>query len=152
MTVTLRAVTEADLPIFFAHQADAEAARMAAFPSREREAFMAHWRKIMSPAANPTGILATILADGAVAGNVVYWEAAGESNLGYWLGREHWGRGIATAAVRQFLTRIGKRPLYAHVARHNLASLRVLEKCGFQFAPEPASGEPAGEERTMVLK
>lgn len=149
MTVILRAITEADLPIFFAHQADAEAARMAAFPSREREAFMAHWRKIMNPAANPTGILATILADGTVAGNVVTWEAAGEPNLGYWIGREHWGQGIATAAVRQFLAQIGKRPVYAHVASHNLASIRVLEKCGFQRVADDHSG---GEEVAMILK
>ena len=151
MTVTLRAVTEADLPIFFAHQADAEAARMAAFPSREREAFMAHWQKIMNPVANPTGILATIVADGAVAGNVVYWEAEGEPNLGYWLGRAHWGQGIATAAVGQFLTQIGQRPVYAHVARHNLASLRVLEKCGFQWAAREQGEGHEAEEVAMVL-
>jgi len=48
MTVTLREVTQEDLPIFFAHQLDAEATRMAAFPSRDRDAFMAHWARIMS--------------------------------------------------------------------------------------------------------
>ena len=73
MTVTLREVTQEDLPIFFEHQLDAEATRMAAFPSRDRDAFMAHWARIMS---NETGILNTILADDTVAGNVVYWEAA----------------------------------------------------------------------------
>ena len=70
MTVTLREVTQEDLPIFFEHQLDAEATRMAAFPSRDRDAFMAHWARIMS---NETGILNTILADDTVAGNVVYW-------------------------------------------------------------------------------
>jgi hypothetical protein len=74
MTVTLREVTQEDLPIFFEHQLDAEATRMAAFASRDRDAFMAHWAKIMS---NETGILNTILADDTVAGNVVYWEAGG---------------------------------------------------------------------------
>ena len=69
MTVTLREVTKEDLPIFFEHQLDAEATRMAAFPSRDRDAFMAHWARIMS---KETGILNTILADGTVAGNVVY--------------------------------------------------------------------------------
>jgi hypothetical protein len=72
MTVALREVTKEDLPIFFEHQLDAEATRMAAFPSRDRDAFMAHWAKIMS---NETGILNTILADDTVAGNIVYWEA-----------------------------------------------------------------------------
>jgi hypothetical protein len=40
----LRNVTDEDLPIFFEHQRDPEALRMAAFPSRERDAFMIHWR------------------------------------------------------------------------------------------------------------
>ena len=133
MTVTLREVTEEDLPIFFEHQLDPEATRMAAFPSRERDAFMAHWAKIMR---SGTGIVNTILVDGTVAGNVVCWEAAGETNIGYWLGRSHWGKGIASAALAQFLATIEARPVYAHVARHNVASIRVLEKCGFQLVRE----------------
>ena len=43
MNVSLRPVTQEDLPLFFEHQMDAEATRMAAFPSRDRDAFMAHW-------------------------------------------------------------------------------------------------------------
>src|SRR4029078_8629354 len=96
VTVTLRKVMQGDLPIFFEHQLDAEATRMAAFPSRDREAFMAHWTKIMNKETNQIGILHTILADETVVGNVVYWEAAGEPNIGYWLGKAHWGKGIAT--------------------------------------------------------
>jgi len=69
-----------------------------------------------------------------VAGNVVYWEAAGEPNIAYWLGKTHWGKGIASAALAQFLTKIEARPVYAHVAKHNFASIRVLQKCGFQLA------------------
>src|SRR5438046_8053779 len=68
MTVTLREVTKEDLPTFFEHQLDAEATRMAAFPSRDRNAFMAHWARIMSKETNETGILNTILADETVAG------------------------------------------------------------------------------------
>src|SRR4029077_2832758 len=52
MTVTLREVTQEDLPIFFEHQLDAEATRMAAFPSRDHEAFMAHWARIMNKETN----------------------------------------------------------------------------------------------------
>src|SRR3989475_12872605 len=91
MTVALREVTKEDLPIFFEHQLDAEATRMAAFPSRDRDAFMAHWARIMSKETNETGILNTILADGTVAGNVVYWEAAGGPNITYLLRQTHLG-------------------------------------------------------------
>jgi RimJ/RimL family protein N-acetyltransferase len=149
MTVTLREVTQEDLPIFFEHQLDAEATRMAAFPSRDRDAFMAHWARIMN---NETGILNTILADDTVAGNVVYWEAAGEPNIGYWLGKTHWGKGIASAALAQFLTKIEARPVYAHVAKHNVASIRVLQKCGFQLAREDMCDGDDGEELVMELR
>lgn len=38
--VTLRDVTQDDLLIFFKHQQDPDAAKMAAFPSRDKGAFM----------------------------------------------------------------------------------------------------------------
>ena len=94
MTVTLREVTEEDLPIFFEHQMDAEATRMAAFPSRDRDAFMAHWARIMSSETNETGILNTILADDTVAGNVVYWEGRGSRTSPTGLARHIGGRGL----------------------------------------------------------
>src|SRR5258705_5641363 len=101
MTVALREVTKEDLPIFFEHQLDAEATRMAAFPSRDRDAFMAHWARIMS---NETGILNTILADGTVAGNVVYWEAAGGPNICYWLRQTKlWEGGVCCGPCHIFI-------------------------------------------------
>src|SRR3989440_5210787 len=150
MTVTLREVTKEDLATFFEHQLDAEATRMAAFPSRDRDAFMAHWARIMSKETNETGILNTILADGTVAGNVVYWEAAGEPNIAYWLGKTHWGEGIATAALAQILTKIEGRPGFSPVAKHNIASIRVLQKFGFQGTPKDMSDD--GEEIVMELR
>jgi RimJ/RimL family protein N-acetyltransferase len=56
--------------------------------------------------------------------------------VGYWLGREFWGKGIATRALEEFLQEIKTRPLYAHVAKHNIGSRRVLEKCGFAVSGE----------------
>ncbi len=130
MPILLRDVIASDLPVFFQHQLDPEATAMAAFPSRDEESFMAHWAKIMADEAN---ILKTILFDGQVAGNVVCWEQGGERAVGYWLGREFWGRGIATRALKEFLGIVTTRPLLARVAKHNLASRRVLEKCGFKM-------------------
>ena len=137
--VTLRAVAEADLPIFFAQQADEEARRRAAFPGRGRDEFFAHWRKIL---ADPNCVLRTVMFDGSVAGNVVCWGTGKERNIGYWLGREFWGRGVGTAALRLFLKEVVERPLVARVAKENAASIRVLEKCGFI---------PAGEDRFVGL-
>lgn len=126
--VLLRDVIEDDLPILFEHQLDPEATRMAAFPSRDRDAFMVHWEKIL---CDETVIARTVIFDGRVAGNVVCWEQSGEREIGYWMGREFWGRGVATRALSAFLGQVTTRPLYAHVAEHNVASIRVLEKCGF---------------------
>jgi RimJ/RimL family protein N-acetyltransferase len=135
--VRLRDVTEADLPIFFEHQLDPDATQMAAFSSRERDAFMAHWAKIL---ADPTGGKQTILVDERVAGNIVSFEQSGEREVGYWLGRDYWGRGVATQALAAFLAQETARPLYVFVAKHNVGSRRVLEKCGFTIYGEEGEG------------
>lgn len=137
-SVSLRAVEPGDLPIFFEHQLDPEATRLAAFPSRNLEAFMTHWTtRILG---NPDAAIRTILYEGAVAGNIGAWTEAEtrERLICYWLGREFWGRGIATAAVAQFLPSETARPLTARVARHNHGSMRVLEKSGFRRTGEDA--------------
>ncbi|MBN2115603.1 MAG: GNAT family N-acetyltransferase [Anaerolineales bacterium] len=132
--VQLRDVIETDLPIFFEQQLDPEAVAMAAFPSRGREAFMAHWKnKIM---ADDSVLVKTILFNGSAAGNIVCFEQLGEREVGYWLGKEYWGKGIATQALAEFLKYVDTRPLYAHVAKQNIASRRVLEKCGFTVSGE----------------
>ena len=142
-TVILRDVIEADLPIFFEQQLDPEATQMAAFPSRDRDAFMAHWKKIMS---NENVTLKTILFDDHVAGNVVSWEQSGEREVGYWIGKEYWGKGIGTKALAEFLGYVKTRPLYAHVAKHNVGSLCVLQKCGFVISGEDKFSDESGKE------
>ncbi len=139
--VSLREVRADDLPILFEHQLDPEGARMAAFKSRDREAFMAHWAKIL---ANPACATRVILADGIVAGNIGAWTDGAERQVGYWIGREFWDRGIASAALVQFLGYEATRPLTARVAKHNTASIRVLRKAGFTPAGEEAFDLPDG--------
>jgi RimJ/RimL family protein N-acetyltransferase len=152
-TVSIRDVKQDDLPILFDHQLDPDAVKMAAFPSRDWGAFTAHWEKIM---ANENVINKTILCDGRVAGSLACFEMEGKFEIGYWIGREFWGRGIASESLKQFLGQMPKRPLYAHVAKHNAASRRVLEKCGFEvigedkWTPSPEIGET--EEFIYMLK
>ncbi len=152
-TITLRDVTQDDLPIFFEHQLDPDALKMAAFPSRDREAFKAHWAKIM---ADETVIIKTILFDGQTVGNIACFEMFGKREVGYWIGKEFWGMGIASGSLKQFLSQVSMRPLYAHVAKHNVASQRVLLKCRFEvigedkWSPNPNEGEV--EELILELK
>lgn len=130
----LRDVQSDDLPIFFEQQLDADATRMADFPSRDRTAFDAHWASNIL--GNPTALAQTVLLDGKVAGYIGSWQQEGVRLVGYWIGKEYWGKGVATAALARFLCLVTARPLHAHVAKHNLASIRVLEKCGFRLERE----------------
>jgi RimJ/RimL family protein N-acetyltransferase len=116
---------------------------MAAFPSRDGDSFQAHWAKIL---ADPNVVARTVVLDGKVAGNLVCWEASGERLVGYWLGRSFWGQGIASRALAKFIASIATRPLHARVARHNLASIRVLEKAGFHCVGERRAAAPTGGE------
>ena len=131
--ISLRLVIPDDLPIFFEQQLDPVATQMAAFPSRAREAFMAHWAKIMQ---DENVLLRTVLLDGQVAGSLVSFVIAGQREVGYWYGRDFWGRGLATRALSAFLLVETRRPLHAYTAKHNTASQRVLEKCAFKLQTE----------------
>jgi RimJ/RimL family protein N-acetyltransferase len=137
----LRDVAESDLDVFYAHQADPVASAMAGVPSRDRESFDEHWRRIRADEAN---VIRTIDVDGDVAGNVLCWPADGRRYVGYWLGREFWGRGLATAALAEYVAEETERPLHALVSTENVGSIRVLEKCGF-VEIGPADDEHARE-------
>jgi RimJ/RimL family protein N-acetyltransferase len=151
--VRLRSVEDRDLDVFFDHQADPQAVEMAAFPARDEDQFAAHWAKVR---ADDSLVVRTIVADGVVAGNIGCWLENGQQLLGYWVGRECWGRGVATQALALFVAEVSIRPLYAHVAVHNVGSIRVLEKCGFrrdrvQEGKVPAPPDDGVEEFIFVL-
>lgn len=152
--VSLRPVETDDLPTFFEHQSDPEATRLAAFPARERAVFLTHWTTNIL--GQPTNVSRAVVYDGCVAGNIGAWTDpdSGERLVGYWIGRAFWHRGIATAAVSQFLKSESIRPLSARVAKHNVGSIRVLEKTGFARAGEDVFTLPDGtsvEEFIYVL-
>jgi RimJ/RimL family protein N-acetyltransferase len=137
--VRLRDVTSDDLATYFEQQRDPDANYMAAFTPRDpsnRDAFMARWARILG---NETGAIQTILFDGDVAGSVLSYQESESCRreVSYWIGKEYWGRGVATRALAAFLRDVvTERPLYARAAKDNLASLRVLHKCGFTICGE----------------
>jgi RimJ/RimL family protein N-acetyltransferase len=146
----LRDVDETDLTIFFKHQGEPEANRMAAYPPRERDAFMTHWRTNVM--ANDLAKKKTVVFGGEVAGNVVSCEKNGKRLVGYWIGKAYWGKGVATAAVAEFVCDYETtRPLFAYVANTNVGSIRVLEKCGFRRVGEVSTGPDGVEEVLMQL-
>ncbi len=126
--VQLRDVEANDLALFFEHQCDPVAVAMVVFHSRDRAEFAQHWAALL---ADEAILKKTVVVDDQVAGHVVSFEQDGKREVGYWLDRAYWGRGVATKALTAFLRLEQTRPLYAGVAKHNAASLRVLQKCGF---------------------
>jgi len=143
----LREVVEADLPVFYEYERDREAAAMAVFPPRERDAFMAHWedaRERLGPDL-----------DGRLRrrGRRQHRLLGGRRRrfVGYWIGRKFWGRGLPTQALAELLDVVDARPLHAYVVKSNVASIRVLEKCGFVTVGEHA-GDDGIEELLLELR
>jgi RimJ/RimL family protein N-acetyltransferase len=128
-TVGLRAVRESDLELFFLHQREPEAVSMALFPPRAREPFWAHW--LDNILANPQVHARTITYGDDVCGNVVSFPRDDLRLVGYWIAKDYWGHGIASAALRAFVCDRARASPHAFVATSNFVSIRVLEKCGF---------------------
>ena len=148
--VSLRSITRDDLAVLYQHETDPESGRLAGVKPRSRDAFIAHWERVIT---EERAIERAILADGVLAGRVACFEAEHDGHptwmLGYWIGREHWGRGVASSAVGLFLAEIDRRPLLARVLATNAASIRILERHGFARTAE--THEPETERYTAGL-
>jgi len=132
MWCALREVRDEDLAVLFEQWADPVAARMAAFTApdhMDRDAFERRWSRLR---ADETVTNRVILTDGEVAGTIGSWGGPDEREITYWIGRSYWGKGVATCALKAFMIVDQCRPLHARVAHDNVASRRVLEKCGFR--------------------
>ena len=143
--IRLREVEDGDIHVFFEQQLDPVATHMAGFPSRGEDEFHSHWHRVRT---NENNILRTILFKRKVSGSIVSWEQDGKRQIGYWIGRKFWGKGIASRALAQFLVVVKVRPLYAYVAIHNPASIRVLVKNGFTTSAEDSQFDSTTNEKT----
>ncbi len=93
--------------------------------------------------ATATGSLTdfAIEVDGRAAGGIGLTPGSdinrNSAEIGYWLGRSFWGRGIATAATRSLtaygIQTLGFNRIFAHVFAEHAPSIRVLEKAGYHF-------------------
>ena len=73
----------------------------------------------------------TILLDSEIVGSIAKFEMNGNAEITYWIGKEFWGKGIASSALKKFLEVEKVRPIYGRVAFDNVGSIKVLENCGF---------------------
>lgn len=156
--VTLRRTTYADLTLLHAFELDGASNELAGTKPRDWGTFRARWEQIL---ADPDGVVTgvtprVVCADGVVVGSINILPDQGADSLGYWIAREHWGRGIATLAVALMLREFTRRPLFATAAGHNSPSIRVLEKNGFAITSRRSTPETARtlarETVTLVLR
>lgn len=128
--IRLRPVAPDDLPALYQQQLDPEANRMAGTKPRSREVFHATWQRIFT---DPSVIPRVILHESLVVGGISCFKLEGLDNVGYWIAREHWGKGIASPALTLFLDEVKIRPLHATAAATNAASIHILKSRGFQL-------------------
>ena len=132
----LREIEDRDLGVLFEHWTDRDAIRMAAFTSpdqSDRAAFERRWARLRSDVSTTNRV---VEIDGRVVGHIASFDLEGRREVTYWIGRDDWGRGIATRALQKFLQLEATRPLHAAAASDNAASIRVLTKCGFLIVGE----------------
>ncbi len=120
-----------DLDALFQFQLDKEANYLAAFTSKDPNDKAAYVDKYSKHLADPTIHMCTIKANDKIIGSIAKFVMENEAGITYWFDRQFWGRGIATAALKDFLKTEQTRPIYGRVAFDNYSSQKVLEKCGF---------------------
>ncbi|HXS55021.1 MAG TPA: GNAT family N-acetyltransferase [Hanamia sp.] len=129
--LNLRKTEKPDLELFFQFQLDKEANYLAAFTSKDhadKEAYIEKYTKFLN---EPTINMQTISIDKTIAGSIAKFEMEGDTEITYWIDKKFWGKGIATKALKKFLTIENTRPIFGRVAFDNFGSQKVLEKCGF---------------------
>ena len=102
--ITMRCVESSDLDVFYRHQLDPEANRMAAFVGRDpadKAAFMVRWKRILT---SPGITTRTIVVDGQVAGHISCYPDGGHKEVTYWIGREFWAKGWRAGRSRNCST------------------------------------------------
>jgi RimJ/RimL family protein N-acetyltransferase len=132
MNVSLRPIEDRDLDAIFAQVTDPASIRMAAFTAQDQTDRRAFLDRMTRLRADPTVWNRVIDVDGASAGTIGCFRMDDQLEVTYWVDRAHWGKGIATAALRLLLAETSERPLHARAASDNVGSLRVLEKVGFR--------------------
>lgn len=143
--IKLRRTTAGDVRTLHALELDAASNALAGTKPRDWPTFEARWTQILADRdGSATGVTPrVIMADGVLAGAINIAPHEGSDSIGYWIAREHWGRGIASRAVALMLGEWARRPLLATTAGHNLPSIRVLEKNGFVVVSRRVTPETA---------
>ncbi len=134
--IQLRDVADSDVAVFFDHLQHHPAQQMAAFiheHPEDRAAHDAHWGKLLANDSITKRSIELVHpdADPELVGHIISFTMEGDREITYWIDHHHWGKGIATEALRQFLAFEQTRPMYGRAAKDNMPSIRVMEHNGF---------------------
>lgn len=136
----LRTIVESDLAVFYEQRREPDACRMAAFPPRDRDAFISHWKNNIL--ADDSVLAFAIEVSGQTAGYVLSWKDGDRRLVGFWLGQAFCNRGIATSAVSEYVRIVTERPLYALVAQQNIASSKNAALLSIPARPTNTPNQP----------
>ena len=139
--ILLRPWMESDAETLFKYASDPEVGPLAGWPPHKS---VEESREIIRTLFSGEGMWAVVWkATGEAIGCVGYLPAsasnlsigADECEVGYWIARPYWGKGICTDALRLVVEHCfrekGYRCLWGTHFPDNPASGRVMEKCGF---------------------
>jgi ribosomal-protein-alanine N-acetyltransferase len=136
--LVLRVPQATDAPAIYAYARDPEVTRYLAWPRHsglaDTEAFL---QRAIAGWQGGTSLVWVIELKGAVIGCIGAELSGANAGLGYVLARECWGRGYASEALKRVSEALFQHTpvsaLWAQCVSENLASQRVLEKCGFHY-------------------
>jgi [ribosomal protein S5]-alanine N-acetyltransferase len=129
--IILRPTEITDLELFFTFQLDKEACYLAAFTPKDPADKTAYIEKYTKLLKDPVINMRTIIVGNTIIGSIAKFEMEGDAEITYWIDKNFWGKGVATAALKEFLIIESTRPIFGRVAFDNIGSQRVLEKCRF---------------------
>ena len=150
----LRKVKESDaLPMFLNWASDPEVAKYVAWSAHENVEMT---KKIISiwleeeESIKTIRFMITIKGSDEPFGNIdVVKYIDGNPEIGYCLSRKMWNKGYmseACLAFIKYLFKLGFNKVYVRAEKDNIASNRVIEKCGFAFTHQETLVKPNNEE------
>ena len=129
--IELRDLDDDDLDAVFEMMRDPEGIAMAAFTASDPDDRSAFDAWIGRQRSNPDVLLQVVTENGGFAGTAAAFTIDGDREVSFWIAPHARGRGVATAAMRQLVSREPARPLFARAAAHNVGWITVLTRLGF---------------------
>ena len=144
--LVLRPVTLDDVDALYEHAREPDVSKMMSWdPHADRGVTEVFVRSLVDGLAAGTNIGWAIVVEGRVGGVIsldgIRWQFRAwrmdKAEIGYWLGRPHWGKGLmseaAQAVLRWSFETLGLHKVTIGCVDGNEASRKIIEKLGFRF-------------------